>query len=71
MGIAQSLKKLANSWTHLGLNPSRDRNFSLHQYRLLLGLTKLHIQRIWGTLTIGVKQLECETDHSPPSRNKV
>jgi hypothetical protein len=39
--------------------------------RTALGPTWPPIQWVLGSLSLGVKQLECEADHSPPSSAKV
>jgi hypothetical protein len=39
--------------------------------RPVLGPTQPPIQWVPGTLSLGVKQLGREADHSPPSRNEV
>jgi hypothetical protein len=36
-------------------------------FRPALGPTQPHIKRVLGNLSSGVKGMECETDHSPPS----
>jgi len=40
-------------------------------HRTALGPTQPPLQWVAGTLSLGVKQLEHEADHSPPSSNKV
>jgi hypothetical protein len=39
--------------------------------RMALGPTQPPIQWVLGTLSLGVKQPECEADHSPPSNAEV
>jgi hypothetical protein len=39
--------------------------------RLALGPTQLPIKWVLGALSLGVKQLGCEADHSTPSRAEV
>jgi hypothetical protein len=53
-----------------------DRKFGIFNFfttasRTVLGPTQLPIQWVPGDLSLGVKQLGCEADHSPPSSAKV
>jgi len=54
-----------DSWKGLGIF------FFTTMSRTDLGPTKPTIQQVLGALSLGVKQLRCEADQSPPSSAKV
>jgi hypothetical protein len=47
------------------------KNFHFSMSRAALGHTQLPIQWVLGALSLGVKQLGCEIDHTPPASAKV
>jgi hypothetical protein len=56
----------------LSLSPSMDKTFLLSMLsRLVLGPTQPPTQCIPGALSLGVKWLGCEADHSPQTSAKI
>jgi hypothetical protein len=50
------------------LIPGQGRDFSLHYHvQIISGAHPVSYQEILGALSLGIKQLDCEIDHSPPS----
>jgi hypothetical protein len=64
--ISFRLNDELDSW---GLIPGR--GFSLFQSPVFLGPTQSTVQRIQGTLSLGVKMQGCESDVSPLSSAEV
>jgi hypothetical protein len=71
----QSIKRWATGWTIgvLGFDSRRGLGIFLftNASRTALGHTQPPIQWIPGALSLGVKRLEREVDHSPPSSAEV
>jgi hypothetical protein len=72
---AQSVYRWATGWTFgvLGLDSRQGLGISLFStaYRTALGPTHSPIQWVPGAFSLGVKRLEREADHSPPSSAEV
>jgi hypothetical protein len=73
--IAQSVQCWATGWTIrvLGFDSWQELGtfFFTTASRKVLGPTQSPIQWVPGALSLGVKQLGCEADHSPPFSAEV